>query len=178
MLKKVLIISLLITSCGPSEIQFIPEDSSYAEEYEKCLQYEEDFKFLDEKASKSTLAFGLFNDAITSGDEDLILGLVDIFADAVLEFEEIYNQSLLLEPNYKNEKHNEDTVKSFELLSTSSAYLFGFVSTGNMDLYYSYEEVNDELLELAENFSFFNSCDEPIIVKSFLEVLIERLFND
>ena len=172
-MKKVyILIFIFLYSCGP--LQFIPEDSSYVEEYELCLEYEVQLNELDQRANKATDAFVLFNEAIDSGDEEKILNLPFVLAPAVLEFESIYNSSILLEPNHKNQLNKEDTVKSFELLATSVSYLFAFAQTGNMDFYFDYEEVNKEFIDLAEGFNNFQSCESPVIEKTFFEALLDR----
>jgi hypothetical protein len=173
-MKKVyILIFVFLCSCGP--LQFIPEDSSYTEEYELCLEYEIQLNELDQRATLATDAFVLFNEAIDSGDEETILKLPDVLAPAVLEFESIYNSSILLEPNYKNRQNKEDTVKSFDLLLTSASFLFAFAQTGNMDFYFDYEEVNKEFIDLSENFNYFQSCEYPVIEKSFFEAMLDRL---
>jgi len=173
-MKKFLILLLAIfVACGP--LQFIPEDSSYTEEYELCLEYEIQLNELDQRATLATDAFVLFNEAIDSGDEEKILKLPEVLAPAVLEFESIYNLSILLEPNYKNRLNKEDTIQSFDLLLTSASFLFAFAQTGNMDFYFYYEEVNKELIDLSENFNIFQSCDNPVIEKSFFEAMLDRL---
>ena len=173
-MKKVyLLIFVFLCSCGP--LQFIPEDSSYTEEYELCLEYEIQLNELDQRATQATDAFIIFNEAIDSGDEELILNLTDVLATAVLEFESIYNSSILLEPNYKNRLNKEDTIQSFDLLLTSASFLFAFAQTGNIDFYINYEEVNQEFIDLAESFNIFQSCDNPVIEKSFFEAMLDRL---
>ena len=44
-----------------------------------------------------------------------------------------------------------------------------------MDLYFDYEEVNQELIDLAESFNIFQSCDNPVIEKSFFEAMRDRI---
>jgi hypothetical protein len=173
-MKKVYIfIFIFLSSCGP--LQFIPEDSTYIEEYELCIEYEIQLNELDQRATQATDAFIIFNETIDSGDEELILNLTDVLATAVLEFESIYNSSILLEPNYKNRLNKEDTIKSFDLLLTSASFLFAFAQTGNMEFYFDYEEVNEEFIDLSESFNIFQSCDNPVIEKSFFEAILDRL---
>jgi hypothetical protein len=173
-MKKFLILLLaFFVACGP--LQFIPEDSSYTEEYELCLEYEIQLNELDQRATQATDVFIIFNEAIDSGDEELILNLTDDLATAVLEFKSIYNSSILLEPNYKNRLNKEDTIQSFDLLLTSVSFLFAFAQTGNIDFYINYEEVNQEFIDLAESFNIFQSCDNPVIEKSFFEAMLDRL---
>jgi len=81
----------------------------------------------------------------------------------------------LLEPNHKNRLNKEDTIQSFDLLLTSASSLFAFAQTGNMDFYFDYEEVNKEFIDLSENFNIFQSCDNPVIEKSFFEAMLDRL---
>lgn len=173
-MKKVyILIFVFLCSCGP--IQFIPEDSSYIKEYELCLEYEIQLNVLDQRATKATEVFELFNKAIDSGDEKLILNLPNVIATAVLELGDIYDSSILLEPNYKNLSNKEDTVKSFDLLLTSASFLFAFAQSGDMDFYFDYEEVNQEFIDLAVNFNYFQSCENPVIEKTFFETLMDRL---
>jgi hypothetical protein len=175
-MKRSLVLILLLAvfvACGP--LQFIPEDSSYTEEYELCLEYETQLNELDQRATQATDAFVLFNDAIESGDEELILNLPAVLAPAVLEFESIYNSSILLEPNFKNHLNKQDTVKSFDLLLTSASFLFAYAQTGNMEFYFDYEEVNEEFIDLSESFNYFQSCENPVIEKTFFEALLDRI---
>jgi len=173
-MKKVYIfIFIFLSSCGP--LQFIPEDSTYIEEYELCIEYEIQLNELDQRATQATDAFIIFNETIDSGDEELILNLTDVLATAVLEFESIYNSSILLEPNFKNHLNKQDTVKSFDLLLTSASFLFAYAQTGNMEFYFDYEEVNEEFIDLSESFNIFQSCDNPVIEKSFFEAILDRL---
>ena len=173
-MKKVyILIFVFLCSCGP--LQFIPEDSSYTEEYELCLEYEIQLNELDQRATLATDAFVLFNEAIDSGDEELILNLPDVLSTASVELARIYNSSILLEPNYKNRLNKEDTVKSFDLLLTSASKLLGFTTTGNMEFYFDYEEVNEEFIDLSESFNYFQSCENPVIEKTFFEALLDRL---
>ena len=86
-----------------------------------CLEYEIQLNELDQRATQATDVFVLFNEAIESGDEELILNLPNVLSSAAAEFAYLYNSSILLEPNYKNRLNKEDTVKSFfDLLLTSA----------------------------------------------------------
>ena len=169
-MKKVYIFTFIfLCSCGPS----LFEDSSYTEEYELCLEYEIQLNELDQRATQATDVFVLFNEAIESGDEELILNLPNVLSSAAAEFAYLYNSSILLEPNYKNRLNKEDTVKSFDLLLTSASKLLGFTTTGNMEFYFDYEEVNEEFIDLSESFNYFQSY--PVIEKTFFEALLDRL---
>ena len=178
-MKKLLIIFItFFTACGPTEVQFIPEDSTYDLELAYCLEYEKKLAELDERAESSFLGILMFVEAIDSGDPSYIPTLFQLIPQSVETYASVYLEAENLKPNYKNLDNANDTIKSYELLFDISLSIDLWLNSSQEEDYERFLEFFGELESLLEDFNRFNSCDEPILTKSFSEAIFDRVFGE
>ena len=178
-MKKLFIIFIIFfTACGPSEVQFIPEDSTYDLELVYCLEYEKKLGELDERAQSSFMGIAMFIEAIDSGDPSYIPTLFQLIPQSIEGYENAYSESLDFRPNYKNLGNANDTVESYRLLRDISISINNWMISNEEEDYEKFLVLNGEFESLLEDFRRFNSCDEPIIIKSFSEAIFDRVFGE